>query len=211
MDQTQVKENKGLQILSRYLPSTCVTYIYELITRHPLDFKVTPPRRTKLGDFRHKNQGGRPQITINGNLNPYAFMVTTVHELAHFYAFKNYGPRIEPHGKEWKNTFNELMQPILQQHFLPDILQEALLNHQRRVTASSCTDKRLFKVLQQFNPEDELQFLEELTQGAHFSLNQQVFQKGPKRRKHFLCTSIPDQKKYIVSGIARVKELDVQP
>ena len=47
------------------------------------------------------------------NLNPYRFLMTLVHEVAHLVAFQKYGRAIKPHGKEWKFTFQTLMLPFI--------------------------------------------------------------------------------------------------
>ena len=66
--------------------------------------KITKPRKSKLGDFRILING-RGQISVNENLNRYAFLITITHELAHAFVWKRYKTRVMPHGKEWKSTF----------------------------------------------------------------------------------------------------------
>ena len=48
-----------------------------------LDVKVviSLPRKTKLGDFKVRHN--RFVIDVNNNLNPYSFLITLTHELAH--------------------------------------------------------------------------------------------------------------------------------
>ena len=101
------KKLQQQQILSRYLPEEFVNEIHEELTSHPLDFKIVRPRKTKLGDYRYDPKLPRPIITINGDLNPYQFLVTTVHELAHFHAFRIYGKRIRAHGQEWQKCIEK--------------------------------------------------------------------------------------------------------
>ena len=82
---------KFKQILSKYLPNDFVPYISELIMQSDVKFKIVAPRRTKLGDFKAKgDKNNKSQITINGDLNPYAFLITTLHEIAHLYTYNKY-------------------------------------------------------------------------------------------------------------------------
>ena len=69
-------------------------------------------RKTKHGDFR-KLASGKIQITVNENENPFRFLITLLHEIAHHIAFQKHGFRIAPHGREWKNAFSSIAQPFL--------------------------------------------------------------------------------------------------
>ena len=71
--------------LADFLPDKTNDYVLSLLKRYPVVFKVVSPRKTKLGDFRASNKSGRCQITINNNLEPLNFLITTLHEIAHLY------------------------------------------------------------------------------------------------------------------------------
>lgn len=203
-------ENNGARILQKYLPSESIDAVWELITRHPLDFHVVKPRRTKLGDFRFKGKNDRPQITVNGNLNTFSFFITTIHELAHFYAFQDHGRRIQAHGPEWKQTYRDLMKPFLELNFLPKDIEVALVNSLVSVKAASCTDPALYKVLKQYDlaSQSDGVFLDSLELGTTFELDGRKFKKGFLRRKRFECIELSTNKKYLVTGIAQVKEIE---
>ena len=63
-----------------------------------------PKRYTKHGDFQALPNGG--QITVNEMSNPYRFLITTLHEIAHnLIAYKDFGLRSNPTEKEWKHVF----------------------------------------------------------------------------------------------------------
>ena len=73
-----------------------------------MKFKIVAPRRTKLGDFKAKgNKNNKSQITINGDLNPYAFLITTLHELAHI-CYNKYKYKVRPMEKNGKGVFDSL-------------------------------------------------------------------------------------------------------
>ena len=84
-----------------HIPDSAIDYIDGLLDHDGLTVVVKPARKTRHGDYKLMPDG-RHQITINNNLNPYRFLLTLVHEIAHFDAFLNYGRTIKPHGKEWK-------------------------------------------------------------------------------------------------------------
>ncbi|MBU2018321.1 MAG: SprT-like domain-containing protein [Bacteroidetes bacterium] len=201
---------KARVIFEKYLPQPTVFAICELIYRHPLDFQITKPRKTKLGDFRFVGKNNRPQITVNGDLNPYSFFITTIHELAHFYAFLEHGRRIQAHGKEWKDCYRKMLQPFLQLDFLPKDIEAALVNSLVTVKASSCSDPTLYKVLRKYDASkmDDVLFLDELPIGAKFRLHKQVFLKGALRRKRYECVELNSQRKYLVAGIAQVEKME---
>ena len=104
--------------LEKYLPDGFGLHIAELFFPIPVKFKIVNPRNTKLGDYRPAHNGLPHRITVNGNLNPYSFLITTIHEFAHLQAHVKYGRNIQPHGDEWKKTYRDLLKPIAQQTLL---------------------------------------------------------------------------------------------
>lgn len=196
-----------MDMLSKYLPKGAEELIWEWITRFPLDFKVVRPRKTKLGDFRFQGNNDRPMITINGNLNRYSFLITSVHELAHFYAFEKYGRRIVAHGKEWQLTYREMMKPVLDLNLFPKDVEIAVVNSLISVKAGSCSDPNLFRVLKNYDSESVGLYLDELPMGANFRFQDRIFKKTGKRRTRFECVELKTNRKYLISGIAEVEEL----
>ena len=88
--------------LARYLPDGSVPYVVHLLKTYPVRFRIVRPRKSKLGDFRVREGEDLPEITVNGDLNPYSFLITTVHEFAHLKTWMEYRFSAAPHGKEWK-------------------------------------------------------------------------------------------------------------
>lgn len=198
------------KVLQKYLPEekAIVAYVADLLSVYPLHFKIVKPRKTKLGDFRWNNLDGKSQITVNGDLNPYSFLITTVHEIAHFFTFERHGRFVKPHGKEWQRIFAELLQNIPQQEQLPNDIRIALQNYSDKPKASSCTDIKLYRVLSRYDkPEEGHARLEHLTIGTDFELNQHPYKIISKARTRYLCISLQTQKKYKVHALAQVKPL----
>lgn len=204
-------EDKQKRVLAKYVPEVYVSYLHSLITLYPLNFKIVNPRKTKLGDFRYGKPGVRPAITVNGDLNPYSFLITSLHELAHFFAFKDYGLRIQPHGKEWQKTYRDLMLKTIDLKALPKDIEVALMQSLISVKASSCTDLNLFRVLKKYDHNaNEKLLLEEIARGEVFQLQGKRFSRGELRRKRYLCTELSTNKKYLVSALAEVERVEVE-
>ncbi len=197
------------RILQKYLPAEFVDNVVDLILKHPLEFSIVRPRSTKLGDFRYGPGLKRPKITINGNLNSYSFLITTIHELAHYFAHLEYGGRIKAHGKEWQLTYQKLIYPTIESGHLPKDIEDALLKSLVNVKASSCTDLNLMRVLRSYDVNtNEVLYLEDIAENTHFEINGKWFSKGKLRRKRYLCYELSTRKNYLVSAMAEVKLKD---
>lgn len=177
--------------LLNYIPQTAHKYILELIERHPIQLKITAPRKTLLGSYKRNNRG-EDQISINGDLNPYSFLITLLHEFAHLKAFDQYGFSIEPHGPEWQKTFSNLLSPLLSIHCFPDEINDHLLKKNNQLSASQCTDPILYGYLKKYDCREEgVKLLRELCIGDHFSLsNGMQFKKLKINRTRAVCRRI---------------------
>lgn len=204
-DSTHNKRNKLRTNFKKFVPEEFVELIVELLIAHPIKFKIVPPRKTKLGDFRYGSKLEKPEITINGNLNPYAFLITTLHEFAHLHTFLEYGNTVSPHGKEWKNSYQKLLLPIIESRKLPQDIEKVLMNSLINVKASSCSDINLSRVLKNYDEAKEgVKLVEELPKNAIFVLNGREYIKGDLRRKRYLCTEMISKRQYLVNALAEV-------
>lgn len=195
------------EFLARYVPHQSVDTMLQLLTQYPLQLKVSKPRKTKYGDYRFPLKPGQPhRISVNSNLNSYAFLITLLHEIAHLEAFKKNGRHIKPHGPEWQNCFREISAPYLSEHIFPEPVLHAFRKSLARGVASSCTDLELFKILKQYDvpSDDGTQTLEKLRIGTTFALQQKIMTKGPKSRVRFRCTEIHSRREYMVHPLAEV-------
>ena len=77
-------------VLTKYLPPMAVEPAFNLIKTYGVHLKIVNERKTRHGDYR-KMPDGTLQITINANLNPYRFLITLIHEIAHLKAFQEFG------------------------------------------------------------------------------------------------------------------------
>jgi len=205
MTSSEELKTKIANQLEKYLPDGFAIYVAELFLPVPVKFKIVNPRNTKLGDYRPANNGLPHRITINGNLNPFAFLITTIHEFAHLQAHTKYGRCIQPHGNEWKKTYRELLIPIIETKKLPLDIENALINSLVNTKASSCSDIGLSRVLKNYDRQnDDFVLLETLPINSKFNLQGKIFVKGLLRRKRFVCEEIQTKKKYLIYAIAEV-------
>lgn len=205
-----MKEREKIeQALIKYLPKGYATMITDKIFENPLLFKITKPRKTKLGDFRPGYNGRKHQITINGNLNKYQFLITSLHEFAHLKTHIEFGSTVKPHGSEWKKIFSQFLEPLRKDENLPDSLRKELQKNERQLKASSCNDTGLYRVLKSFDKSGNDSFLlENLENNQHFYLGNRVFQRGILKRTRYLCKEVQTNKQYLINRLAEVKPLD---
>jgi SprT protein len=200
------KKIKVSNQLKDFLPQGFESMVADLIFSHPLAFKIVKPRNTKLGDFRAGLNGQKHQITVNGNLNPYSFLITTLHEFAHLHAFVKFGSRIRPHGEEWKSEFRKLLVPAIDLKILPSDVVKALVNSLVNTKASSCSDIGLMRVLKKYDDDNYATvFLESIPSNSIFILQGKRFIKGELRRKRYLCEDLQSKKKYLVHALSEVE------
>ncbi len=201
-------QKKYVELLERFLPSDAVHYCYDLWINYPFHLKITRSRQSKLGDYRYSPNQKSHTITINQNLNPYNFLITYIHEVAHLVTHVQYNGRILPHGKEWKKTFQELMMPMLSNLVFPDDILRPLMKYMKNPAASSCSDPGLFKALRQYDEETSLVMLSELLSGEQFIFHHRFFTKEKIRRTKVLCTEVHSGKKYLIPQLAMVLKVE---
>ena len=201
------KDTQLHKILQKYLPNDSVDYAHELLWKYGIQLHIKKPRVTKFGDYRPPKTGEPHRISINNDLNPFAFLVTFLHETAHLVNYEDNGFRVSPHGKEWKQTFHLVSSPILKAHILPNDVLSALSGYLNNPAASSCSDPVLFRTLKNYdNRPEHLVLLESLPLGAEFSIREsRKFVKGEKIRSRYRCQEMNTGKVYLVHGLMEVE------
>ncbi len=188
------------------MPEAAAPIISQWIVDTECRFRVSRSRSTKLGDYRAPFQGQTHQISVNHDLNPYAFLITTVHEFAHLKTWTQHKHRVKPHGSEWKNNFKTLMAPFFKLQVLPHDVTVALVQYMDNPAASSCTDLNLYRTLKKYDQgASEVITVESVPIDSVFSLkNGRVFQKKEKLRKRFKCVELATGRFYLFHPIAEV-------
>lgn len=193
------------QQFRKFVPPGFESMVVDLLFKYPVKFKIVPPRSTKLGDFRAGRPGERHQITVNGDLNPYAFLVTTLHEFAHLETFEKFGWQVPPHGEEWKREYRRLLLPAVDSGLLPSDLESALLQSMVSTKASSCSDIQLSRVLRRYDHQKgDVVPLETLPKNTTFVLQGKIFTKGELRRRRYACAERTSNRIYLVHALAEV-------
>lgn len=197
--------------LGSYVPDGAAEYCQELYRTHRFDFFLSRPRRTRLGDFTVK-PGMVPRITVNVNLNPYSFLITYLHEVAHCVVHEKYKGRgrrrVAPHGAEWKHEFGELLVPVMYESIFPKDILVHLLRYAQNPAASTGGDQKLFNALRKYD-EQELNTgkvcLFQLDEGTNFVFQNRTFTRGTLRRTRVLCTDKASQRLYTIPAHALVE------
>ncbi|WP_179354493.1 SprT-like domain-containing protein [Winogradskyella vidalii] len=191
-----------------FIPISAKPMVIELLAVDNLVVNVKSERKTRHGDYR-EFPNGKHQITVNSNLNCYRFLITLIHEVAHFEAYKKFGRLIKPHGKEWKYTFQHLMLPFLRPDIFPDELLPLLAKHFKNPKASSDTDTKLALALKQYDEANDKTYVFEVPLNREFKLyNGRIFKKGNKRRKRYECVEVSSGQLYLFNPNAEVEVLD---
>ena len=194
-------------ILEEKLPAEAVAYCLSLHEAYPFRFKLSKRRVSKLGDYRYDPRDRSHTVTVNADLNPYQFLITYVHEVAHRVA---HNPRSgqKPHGPEWKAQFREFMLPLLNPTIFPDDLLRALARHMRNPKASTAGDPALVKVLAQYGPEGDVALtLADLEPGEEFNFRRRGFRKLQKKRTRAVCLNLSNRKRYLIPEMAEVERI----
>ncbi|WP_418513818.1 SprT-like domain-containing protein [Corallibacter sp.] len=194
--------------IQQFIPEAAVSKVFKLLENEDLIVKIKQERKTRHGDYR-RFPDGRHQITVNANLNQYRFLITLIHEVAHFETYKNYGFKVKPHGKEWKYTFQRLMLPFINPDIFPNQLLPLIAQHFKSPKASSDTDVNLALALKQFDEPNNKTYIFEVPLGSTFKLyNNRVFKKGNKRTKRYECVEIATGKLYLFNPNAEVEVIN---
>lgn len=211
MDPRAVQYQRNSEILKKYLPEETVMLISEWIIEFDFKLKITKERKTRLGDYTSPRGDLNHTITINYNLNKYAFLITLVHEVAHLVTFNEHKNTVNPHGTEWKRNFQKLMQPFLTPDIFPLEVFAALRKYLQNPAASSCSDIHLLRTLKLHDEDKSTIFLEHLPINTVFLYNgSRVFKKGERIRKRYKCIEIKSGVIFLFNPITEVEIFDAQ-
>jgi len=191
-------------LIENYIPKLALARVSELLDNDKLTVKIKKERKTRHGDYRAM-PNGMHEISINSNLNPYRFLITLIHEIAHFETYSKFGRTIKPHGLEWKRTFQHLMLPFLNPQIFPLELLPLLAKHFKNPKASSDTDVNLALALKKFDESNNKTYIFEVPLGSDFKLyNGRIFKRGEKRRKRYECIEVRTGRLYLFNPNAEV-------
>lgn len=194
------------RVLDGRVPTPALDPLVSLVTEQPVVLRLSNDRKSKLGDFRPAFREVKfDRISINRGLNPYAFLITLVHEVAHQRVWAEYGRKVHPHGSEWKHTFQTLMEPYTDDTIFPEDVLIAVAHHFNAPKASSCSDVNLQRVLSRYDALPAGVPLEQLDLGKAFEFRGRQFVKGETRRTRIACSEPASGRKFTFHPLTPVQ------
>ena len=195
-----------MSCFASFVPEKSVKILQCWVDDLDVDIKILNPRKTKLGDF--KVRDNKLYITINKNLNQYSFLITLIHELAHAFVFKKHKKYTLPHGKEWKKTFKSLMFHFLTPDYFPEDILKVLAYHMINPKASTYSDLDLVRILKQYNKKSSVT-ISDLRIGEYFKMsNGKIFLKGGTKRKRVQCVESKTDKTYLFHPLTEITRIN---
>ena len=203
------KKEAHISALQDFLPPNTYEPVLSYLQQYRVHLTVARERKSILGDYRHRTHRHNHRISVNGNLNKYAFLITLLHELAHLLTFEKFGNRIAPHGKELKSVFGQLLARFIEHNVFPDDIRRSLLQSLHDPAASSCSDEALLRVLKTYDEkETHLVFVESIPEGSLFKTHDgKIFRRGERIRKRYKCEEIKTKRIYLFSPVYEAEML----
>jgi len=203
------KKEAPLQHLNNFLPTGTFDVVTQYLNFYKIHLTITRQRKTVLGDYRHRTHFHNHRISVNGNLNAYAFLITLIHEIAHLLTFEQYENKVSAHGKEWKKVYAELLKQFLEKKMFPADIEFALKESMKNPGASSCSEDGLIRALRKYDTnKNGFKLIEEIPVNTLFGLSDgRVFKMGEKQRKRYKCVEVSTGKIYLFSPVYEVEVL----
>ena len=194
----------SINTLEQYLPDHTLKKKKKWFSDYYIHIKITKNRNSKLGDYRIMPDKSH-QITVNSTLDKQLFFFVLTHELAHLIAFEKFNYRISAHGKEWKNTFAEMLLESIGVY--TDDLKPIILKFSQNPKANFMASPELVRYFHIENPEDDFIFIEDLLINDQFRYKGEDYTLLEKKKKLYLCINTKNSKKYLFRPLAKVEKL----
>ncbi|MEP7236934.1 MAG: SprT-like domain-containing protein [Ferruginibacter sp.] len=206
------KQEAPILQLQSYLPPGSFEEVLYYLQQHKVHLTISRKRESVLGDYRHAHSDKNHRISVNGNLNKYAFLITLLHELAHLFTYEKFGHKVMAHGREWKDEFGRILAKFLLKKIFPPDIEKALMHTLQNPAASSCGDEKLLRVLHNYDEKAAgIHLVEQLPMGTLFIIKGgRIFKKGEKIRKRFKCVEVKTGKLYLFSGMYEVQLVETK-
>jgi len=196
--------------LSKYVPERAVSICIDWILKYRISVRITKTRMSKYGDYSPPSGNKGHHISVNHELNPFSFLLTFTHEVAHLVTWNKYQNRVESHGVEWQLEYKQLVDPLIKSGMFPNDITLQLNRHFRKPKATSCSDIELTRVLNRYNTKlDSWIHLEEIEINENFRIRSgRIFKKGMKRRKNYSCQELQNNHFYYINPLTEVQKVD---
>lgn len=203
------KKEAPLQQLNTFLPPGIYQPVEDYLRRFRIHLTIAKQRKSILGDYKHRTHVHNHRISVNGNLNPFAFLITLIHEIAHLLTFEQFSNKVDAHGMEWKNIYSMLLQQFLEHKIFPADIEKELMISLQNPAASSCAEDGLIRVLRKYDiNNDGYKLVEEIPVNGLFKLeDERIFKRGEKQRKRYKCIEVNTGKVYLFSPVYEVEQI----
>jgi SprT protein len=199
----------GLEALQNFLPEGSYNIVVDYLLKYKIQLKLTKARKSILGQYQHDLKSGKNSISINGDLEPYNFLLTLAHEIAHCVCYNKYGNTVLPHGDEWQLINGVVLKELLDAKIFPSDI-ELVLQRSLYTQRASCTDAVLESVLLRYDKSKQhLLTIASLPVGTPFAIadgTQFVIQE--KRRTRYLCLNLSNKKQFLFPASYKVTKID---
>lgn len=204
------KQETSIYLLSRFIPEGSFELVAPFFQNHTIHLNLTRERKSVLGDYRNPTKD-HPyhRISVNVNLNPYSFLITLLHELAHMMVYVHFQHTVQPHGREWKTQFRHILIPFIGKGFFPKDVEKALIAYIHNPAASTCTDPGLFKALYRYDEQKPgYKLVDDLEIGQWFETEDgRMFEKLDQLRTRCRCRDLSNNRVYFFQGIVEVRQI----
>ena len=202
---------KAKEILEKYIPAEALDEVIKLLYSHQdLSLKITRKRHSKLGDFKRISPY-QYRISINNNLNKYQFLITLLHEIAHYLTLKKHGTNVKPHGKEWKKIYAELLESYLTKGIFPPDIHVPLSKYALNPKATTAGSGELYLALIKYDKENNghLKHVFELKTHEKFQTEKgEIYELLTKRRTRYICKRLSNGKSYLIHKNMKVLPIE---
>jgi SprT protein len=198
-------DTRHRNILLEYIPEKSLETVTAWLDEYPVALTISRKRNSKMGDYRPPAKNACHRISVNGDLHPYAFLVTLVHELAHLVIWEKYKRRARPHGEQWKSQFRAMLQRLWDKQIFEDGVSDIVSDFSSGKISYRMFNLRFEKLIHLMTPGAVESLLGDLPPDAVFSLhNGRRFIKKEKVRTRFRCQDMRNGRIYLISPLAKV-------
>lgn len=203
--------DKHLGTFKQYFPLNAANDCFQIWQVEKFAFRISKGRNSKLGDFRADNHTKKITISVNHDLNPFLFLFTFLHEVAHLRVYRKFSLRVEPHGIEWKNEFYVLIKPFFEKDIFPQDLLRELVRHMKNPKATYNADVKLSQVFMKYDKGDVSAkiFLSDIPDDFCFRFRGKVYRKLTTNRSRVLCQEYNTNLKFTIPVLAEVEPVSV--
>lgn len=201
-------------ILAKYLPDKVLDEMLKYLMTNGISFVITNKRRTKLGDYRCPQRDKRfHRITVNGDLNRYAFLLVLLHEIAHYEMYMQYRNTIKPHGEEWQRCYSDLLAKYID--VFPSHIRPLMLKYTSVIPLKKAVENEIMDALRVSDDNnsdysDTIQLKELQLNTTFVTLDGRVFKIMEKRRTRYRCVLLSTGQIYLVPGCMRVRLYEIK-